>query len=73
MRVDDKRLAPEFNGMFWCELTSLKKWEYCKYCYHDVPVFVFTETEDGCDSPTQELICCWECGSGLRLNEEDEE
>lgn len=63
----DKRLTPQFSEEFWCERTSLKKWDDCKYCYRRTPQFLHNEGRIGSSVPTRRLRCCWECGSGLEL------
>jgi len=67
MENDDKRLIPEFTSEIWCERTAIKKWHYCKYCYKEVPVFVFIEGFIGSREIVQKLLCCWECGAGIKI------
>jgi hypothetical protein len=71
MHADDKRLIHD-SREFWVNRRSERKWQYCKYCYRNTPTFIFTEGTYGSPegkSPmiTQQLRCCWECGSGIAV------
>jgi hypothetical protein len=63
--MSDKRLIPEFGPKFWAHRKSERRWHYCKYCYRNVPTFIFSDGEMGNLTPLSQIRCCWECGSGL--------
>jgi len=64
--IDDKRFVPEFGEKFWSQKQSIKKWQYCKHCYKETPCFYLREGKYKDHKPIQILLCCWECGSGLK-------
>lgn len=63
---DDKRTITS-GPEFLVERVSERVWHYCKYCSKKTPTFRFIETRYGAKCPLQELRCCWECGSGIKL------
>jgi hypothetical protein len=63
--IDDKRYIQTSEKITVTRTTKgAGRWTSCKDCYKNVQPFIFTEDwEVG----WQRLLCCSECGSGLRI------